>query len=220
MDIIRTYSYMSPQYRTFIYIFFKRVFDIAFSIIGLIAAFPLMLLVSILICITSPGPLIYSGIRTGMGGKPFAILKFRTMVKNAEKIGGPSTALNDPRMTVYGPFLRRFKLDELPQFLNILKGEMSVVGPRPQVKKYTDLYSGDEKLILTVRPGLTDFATLSFINMDKVLGDGMVDQKYLLEIEPVKNLLRIKYVKERSMKTDFKILILTVLMLVGIKIEV
>jgi lipopolysaccharide/colanic/teichoic acid biosynthesis glycosyltransferase len=142
------------------------------------------------------------------------------MVKNAEKLGGPSTALNDPRMTFFGPFLRRFKLDEIPQFLNILKGEMSVVGPRPQVKKYTDLYSGDEKLIITVRPGLTDYATLSFINMDKVLGDEMVDQKYLSEIEPVKNLLRIKYVKERSIKTDFKILILTVLMLLGIKIEI
>jgi lipopolysaccharide/colanic/teichoic acid biosynthesis glycosyltransferase len=211
---------MSLQYQTFTYVFFKRIFDIIFSVFGLIISSPLMLLASILVCIASPGPLIYRGIRAGLNGKPFAILKFRTMINNAEKLGGPSTALNDPRMTLFGSFLRRFKLDELPQFINILKGEMSVVGPRPQVQKYTDLYIGDEKLILTVRPGLVDYATLSFINMDKVLGDGMVDQKYLSEIEPVKNLLRIKYVKERGFKTDSKILLLTIYMFLGIKIEI
>ena len=120
------------------------------------------------------------------------------MVKDAENIGGPSTALNDFRLTKIGRFLRKYKLDELPQFINIIKGDMSLVGPRPQVIYYTNQYKGDYKLILSVKPGLTDFATLYFLDMDKVLGSVNVDEKYAKEIEPIKNSLRLRYVKEKT----------------------
>jgi lipopolysaccharide/colanic/teichoic acid biosynthesis glycosyltransferase len=184
----------------------KRILDFFFALIALIFLFPFLTLVAIAIKINSPGPILYRGVRTGINGKSFKILKFRTMVKDAEKIGGPSTALNDPRLTEIGKFLRKYKIDELPQLINILLGEMSFVGPRPQVEKYTSLYSGEEKFILSVRPGLTDYASIRFINLDKILGDENVDEKYKKEIEPEKNRLRIKYVREQSLWTDFKIL--------------
>jgi lipopolysaccharide/colanic/teichoic acid biosynthesis glycosyltransferase len=184
----------------------KRFLDLFFAAIALILLFPVFLLVAIVIKISSPGPVFYRGVRTGVNGKSFQMLKFRTMVKDAEKIGGPSTALNDPRLTEIGKFLRKYKIDELPQLINILLGEMSFVGPRPQVEKYTSLYSGEEKFILSVRPGLTDYASIRFINLDKILGDENVDEKYKKEIEPEKNRLRIKYVREQSLWTDFKIL--------------
>jgi lipopolysaccharide/colanic/teichoic acid biosynthesis glycosyltransferase len=139
------------------------------------------------------------------------------MVAGAERIGGPSTAFNDPRLTKIGMFFRKYKLDELPQLINILKGEMSLVGPRPQVEQYTKLYNEDEKIILSVKPGLTDYASIRFVNLDKILGDNQVDEKYLKEIEPEKNKLRIKYVKEQSFLTDVKILFKTVCMLLKIK---
>ncbi len=125
--------------------------------------------------------------------------------------------MNDPRLTKMGRFLRNYKLDELPQLINIFKGEMSVVGPRPQVERYTKLYKGDEKLILTVRPGLTDLASIHFINMDEILGDGDVDEKYMRDIEPHKNVLRIKYVKEYSFFGDLKIIMLTLLRMGGVR---
>ena len=109
-----------------------------------------------------------------------------------------------------GRFLRKFKLDEVPQFINVLTGEMSLVGPRPQVERYTKLYKGEEKIILSVRPGLTDFASIHFIDMDSTLGYGDVDRKYFDEVEPQKNILRIRYVKEQSFFTDMKILFKTI----------
>ena len=151
-----------------------------------------------------------------MNGKPFRIFKFRTMVERGEKIGGPSTSLNDPRLTRTGRFIRKYKIDEFPQLINILLGQMSFVGPRPQVEEYTRLYNEDEKIILSVRPGLTDYASIRFITLDKILGDVRVDEKYLSEIEPEKNRLRIKYVKEQSMLTDLKIIFLTIAALLRI----
>lgn len=139
------------------------------------------------------------------------------MVINAEKIGGPSTALNDLRLTIIGKFLRKYKLDELPQLINILRGEMSFVGPRPQVEQYTKLYNDEEKIILSVKPGVTDYASIKFINLDKILGDEKVDNKYLQEIEPQKNKLRIKYAKEHTLWVDFKIVFQTVIHLFKIK---
>jgi lipopolysaccharide/colanic/teichoic acid biosynthesis glycosyltransferase len=187
----------------------KRLMDVVGASLGLLLTLPLFVVISTAIIWTSDGPVFYRGVRTGLNGKPFRIYKFRTMVVDAEKLGGPSTALNDPRITPIGKFLRRTKLDELPQLINILKGEMSFVGPRPQVERYTNLYNGEEKIILSVRPGLTDYASLHFINMDSTLGDSDVDQKYLTEVEPLKNILRIKYVKEQSFMTDMKILLKT-----------
>ncbi len=188
---------------------FKRLSDIILSFLILIITSPLFGLIAILIKLNSKGPVFYRGVRTGRFGKPFKIYKFRTMVDSAEKLGGPSTADNDPRNTKIGKPLRKYKLDELPQLINILCGEMSFVGPRPQVEKYTKLYSEEEKIILNVRPGMTDYATIHFINLDEILGNKNVDKVYKNNIEPEKNKLRIKYVKHHSLLVDFKIIIQT-----------
>lgn len=169
----------------------------------------MLAIVAFLIKTDSPGPVFYRGKRVGLKGKEFRIYKFRTMVVGADNIGGPSAAFHDPRFTRIGRFLRKYKLDELPQLINILCGEMSFVGPRPQVAQYTDRYSDEENVILSVRPGLTDYASIKFINLDAILGDNDVDVKYLTEIEPEKNRLRIRYVKEHSFSTDMKILFQT-----------
>jgi len=197
--------------------FGKRFADIVFSGVALVALSPIMAVVALLVKLESPGDVVYKGLRSGLGGTPFNILKFRTMVADAESKGGFSTAYNDPRLTKLGRFLRRFKIDEFPQFYNVLRGDMSLVGPRPQVPAYTEKYIGEEKCILSVRPGITDFSSVHFSNLDKILGDENVDAKYLREIEPVKNKLRIKYVKELSFCTDLTLVLWTVLALLGVK---
>lgn len=195
----------------------KKIFDVTICLILLLFLLPLFIAIGIFIKLDSPGPVFYRGRRTGLNGKPFRIFKFRTMVVDAEKIGGPSTSLNDPRLTRVGKFLRKYKMDELPQFINILLGEMSFVGPRPQVESYTKLYNDEQKKILSVKPGITDYASIRFINLDKVLGDEEVDIKYCEQIEPQKNKLRLKYVEERSFLVDLKIIYLTVLRMMKIK---
>ncbi len=195
----------------------KRLFDLSACLLSLPLLLPFFVIVAIIIKLDSHGPVFYRGLRTGLGGNPFRIFKFRTMVVDAGKIGGPSTALNDPRLTEFGKLLRKYKIDELPQLINILKGEMSFVGPRPQVEKYTRLYDDNEKVILSVKPGLTDYASIEFINLDQVLGDDSVDEKYLKEIEPEKNKLRVKYVKEHSFGIDNKIIFMTMLKMLRIK---
>ena len=187
----------------------KRLFDITTCLIAFPFLLPFFTITAIAIRLDSSGPVFYRGWRTGLGGKPFRIFKFRTMVVDAEKIGGPSTALNDPRLTRIGKFLRKYKIDELPQLINILTGEMSFVGPRPQVEKYTKLYNDEEQIILSVHPGLTDYASIELINLDQILGDDAVDEKYLREIEPEKNRLRMKYAREHSFLIDFKIILMT-----------
>lgn len=199
------------------YRFCKRAFDIFFALLGLILFSPFILFVALLIRFDSSGPIFYRGIRVGLKGKKFKIFKFRTMIENAEKIGGPSTALNDPRMTKIGRFLRKYKLDELPQLINIIIGTMSFVGPRPQVEKYTDMYRKREKIILDVKPGITDYASVKFINLDQILSDEGVDEKYLREIEPEKNKLRIQYAMKCSFLVDLHILLMTFLQLLRIR---
>lgn len=196
----------------------KRIFDLALALCAILVLWPLFLLIGVLIRLQSPGPVFYRGIRTGINGKPFRIYKFRTMVVDAEKIGGASTAFNDSRLTKIGKFLRKYKLDELPQLVNILRGEMSFVGPRPQVEQYTKLYSNEEKIILSVQPGLTDYASIKFINLDKILGDENIDEKYFKNIEPEKNRLRMKYAREHSFLIDFKIIIMTLMQMLKIKV--
>ncbi len=200
-----------------LYNVFKRSMDLLLAFCALILLSPLLIIISLLIKLGSPGPILYKGVRSGLKGKSFQIYKFRSMVVNAEQIGGPSTALDDPRLTGIGKFIRKYKIDELPQLINILKGEMSLVGPRPQVKKYTKLYSDEEKIILTVKPGLSDYASIKFINLDQILGNESVDEIYLREIEPAKNRLRIKYVNEASFLTDLKIIFMTLFQLMRIK---
>ncbi len=156
------------------------------------------------------GPIFYRGERTGLHGKPFRIFKFRTMVVDAEKLGASSTSDDDARITRIGKFLRRYKLDELPQLINVLTGDMSLVGPRPEVKKFTDLYTDEEKSILSVKPGITDWA--SIWNPDEgamLAGSTDPDRDYLEKIRPQKIRLQLKYVRERSFWTDIRIILLT-----------
>lgn len=161
------------------------------------------------------GPVFYRGERTGLYGKPFRIYKFRTMVVDAEKVGGASTADDDARITSVGKFLRKYKLDETPQLINVLKGEMSIVGPRPEVKRYTDMFSDEEKAILTVRPGITDWASIWNADEGAVLaGAADPDLAYLELIRPMKLKLQLKYVRERSFWVDLKIIFLTLLAVV------
>jgi len=148
----------------------KRIFDIISSIIGLTIASLLILLISILIKKEDPGPVFYRGKRVGKKGKIFRIFKFRTMVQDADKIGGPSTAGDDPRLTKTGKFLRKYNLDEIPQLINVFKGEMSIVGPRPEVPQEVDTFDEETKrIILSVRPGMTDLATLENIHEEEIL---------------------------------------------------
>ena len=203
------------------YMSLKRLCDITFSLIALLILSPVFLSVWVFIKLESfSSPAIYKGIRASKGSGTFLVYKFRTMVMNAESVGGFSTAINDPRLTSIGRFLRKYKIDEIPQLYNVLKGDMSLVGPRPQVTYYTDKYDKDELLILSVRPGITDLASILFIDMDKTLGDQSVDSKYETEIEPRKNLLRVEYVKRISLRTDVIILMATFFRLIGVKHEI
>ena len=171
---------------------------------------PVFFILAFLVAIESGWPVIYSPQRGGYKNKPFRIYKFRTMVKNADKIGGGTTALNDPRITKVGNFLRKTKLDEIPQLFNILRGDMNFIGPRPELLQYVNQYDGDEKLILEVRPGITDFSSIEFINLDEVVGAGNVDERYEKYVLKKKNLLRIKYAKEVSFSTDCRLFFRTV----------
>jgi lipopolysaccharide/colanic/teichoic acid biosynthesis glycosyltransferase len=194
----------------------KRIFDIFFSALGLVILSPLLGWIAWRIKREDGGPVFYRGERVGLRGKPFRIFKFRTMVVNAEKLGGPSTADNDPRITRIGRKLRKHKLDELPQLFNVLLGEMSLVGPRPEVKRYSDMFTPDEQAILTVRPGITDWASLWNPDEGSILaGAADPDQAYLELIRPTKLRLQLKYVRQQSLRTDLKIIFLTLLALVN-----
>jgi lipopolysaccharide/colanic/teichoic acid biosynthesis glycosyltransferase len=189
----------------------KRLFDIIFPLIGLIVFFPFLLVLATLIKREDIGPVFYRGMRVGRHGKPFRIFKFRTMVSNAEKMGGPSTADDDPRITGIGRFLRKYKLDELPQLINVLKGEMSLVGPRPQVKWAVDLYTPEQQQLLTVRPGITDYASLHFPNEGEILkGSSDPDKDYMEKIHSEKMRLSLEYVRTRSFWGDLKIIFQTI----------
>jgi len=193
----------------------KRLFDLFFSLIWVIVLSPLLLIIAILIKISSPGPVFYRGLRAGKDFKPFKIFKFRTMKAEAEKLGGPSTAGDDPRLTRIGKFLKKWKIDELPQLLNVIKGEISLVGPRPEVLEYAKLYQGEEKIVYTIKPGITDFASLWDVHEEEILkGSPDPEKTYLEKIRPEKVRLQMKYVKEMSLYTDIKIIWRTLLKLI------
>lgn len=191
----------------------KRLFDFIVSSFGLILVSPLLLIIAFLIKRESPGTAFYRGVRIGKAGKPFKIFKFRTMVPEAEKLGGPSTAGDDPRLLKIGHFLKKYQLDELPQLINVLKGEMSLVGPRPEVKMYVDMMTEEEKkVILSVLPGMTDLASLRNFHEGEILrGSPDPEKTYQEKIWPEKKRLQIEYVKNRSFWLDFKIIIRTIL---------
>jgi len=188
----------------------KRVFDAFCAGGGLVFLSPLLLWIARRIKREDGGPIFYRGVRVGLHGKPFRIFKFRTMVVGAEKLGASSTADEDSRITRVGKFIRRYKVDEVPQLINVLKGDMSLVGPRPEVKKFTDQYTDEERAILTVRPGITDWASIWNSDEGAVLaGAEDPDEAYARLIRPTKLRLQLKYVRERSFWVDLKIIFLT-----------
>ena len=188
----------------------KRFFDIAMALAGLLVLSPVLLAVAAWIKLDSPGPVFYRGRRVGFKGASFRIFKFRTMVVNADRIGGSSTSNDDPRITRAGKALRRHKLDELPQLLNVLVGNMSLVGPRPEVEHYVQMFTEEEKAILTVRPGITDWASLWNPDEGSLLA-GSVDPErtYLEKVRPGKLRLQLEYVRNRTFFADLGILIRT-----------
>jgi len=194
----------------------KRLFDVILAAAALAVVSPLLALIAVMAKLSSPGPMLYRGRRVGLHGRPFAMLKFRTMVVNAESLGGSATAADDPRLTGLGKFLRRYKLDEVPQLLNVLFGDMSLVGPRPEVQKYVDLYSPEENEILTVCPGITDWASIWNSNEAAVLeGSRDPEKTYEELIRPTKLTLQLLYVRNHSLRIDLKILFHTACKLIN-----
>lgn len=185
----------------------KRCFDLVVAGLGLALISPLLALLAIWVRLDSRGPVFYRGIRAGLSGRPFRILKLRTMVNNAEALGGAETPTDDPRITCAGKFLRRYKLDELPQLLNVVLGDMSLVGPRPEVMDEVLRYTEREKLVLTVRPGITDWASLKFHHEGEILkGSTDPHRAYHEKIRPEKLRLQEQYVLDNSLLTDIKII--------------
>lgn len=184
----------------------KRLLDLLLSAAVLFVIWPVLVFIALAVKLTSPGPIFYRGLRTGLHGKEFRILKFRTMIPDAESCGGPTTGTNDPRVTSVGAVLRKTKLDELPQFINVFLGDMSLVGPRPEVPEYTKQYRGEERLIVAMRPGITDYASIEFADLDDRVGSEDPDAYFREHILPRKNELRVLYVRNWSLIEDFKIL--------------
>lgn len=190
--------------------YIKRILDLILSLPFFILALPIYLVIGIAIIAEDGRPIFYRPMRGGYKNKPFRIFKFRTMVKNADKIGGGTTAMHDPRITKVGNFLRKTKLDETANLINIILGTMSFVGPRPELLQYTNQYKGNEKVILEVRPGVTDFSSIEFINLDEIVGSGNADEMYEKYVLKKKNMLRVKYAESVSFPTDVEIFFKTI----------
>lgn len=189
----------------------KRFFDIIASLLALLLLSPFLLIIIIVITTDSKGGAFYKQERIGLNKKPFYLLKFRSMRPESDK-SSKITIGNDPRITKIGAFIRKYKIDELPQLINIIKGDMSVVGPRPEVKEYVDLYTKEQLIVLTVKPGLTDFASLEYFNEQALLGQSSDPQlTYINEVMPAKLALNLKYIKQMSLATDFAIIYKTIL---------
>ena len=190
----------------------KRLFDILFSLLVLILGLPFGLLIVICIAVDSRGSVIYKQKRVGRNNVDFLLYKFRTMCADADKGSQITVSDHDARITKTGAFLRKFKIDEFPQFLNILKGEMSIVGPRPEVRKYVELYTPEQMRVLSVRPGLTDYASIRYVNENALLAaSDNPEETYIHEIMPDKLNLNLKYVDEQSLWVDMKIMWQTVM---------
>ena len=188
----------------------KRLFDIVVSAFMIAILSPVLLLLAILIKADSKGPVFYRQERVTAANRSFRIFKFRTMVQNADQIGALITAEKDPRITKMGNRLRKCRLDELPQLYNVLLGSMSFVGPRPELLRYTEAYQGEEKQILEVRPGITDFSSIEFISLDEIVGTENADEMYEKYVLQRKNRLRIRYAQEVSLRTDVYLFFKTV----------
>ena len=188
----------------------KRVIDLAAAVPFIIIVLPLYAAIAAAILLEDGAPVFYRPLRGGYKNKPFRIFKFRTMVKNADQIGGGTTANNDPRITRVGRILRKTKLDETANLVNIILGTMSFIGPRPELLQYTQQYEGAEKEILQVRPGITDFSSITFINLDEIVGAENADEMYEKYVLKKKNALRIQYAESVSFSTDIGLFFQTI----------
>lgn len=188
----------------------KRLIDILITGVALCILWPFYLIIVLAIFLEDGAPVFYRAERGGYKGRPFRICKFRSMVKNADKIGGGTTALHDPRITKIGNILRKTKLDEIPQIGQVFLGKMSLIGPRPELLRYVSMYEGAEKDILQVRPGITDYSSIEFINLDEIVGGSNADEMYEKLVLGKKNELRVKYAHTVSFKTDVYILFKTI----------
>ena len=188
----------------------KRGIDFILALILFIITLPVMFVISVMIVADTGFPIFYRADRGGYRRKNFRIFKFRTMVQNADRIGGGTTALNDSGITKTGAFLRKTKLDEFANLISILTGNMSFIGPRPELIQYTNQYKGTEMLIHEVRPGITDYSSIEFINLDEIVGGSNADEMYEKFVLPKKNKLRVKYAATVSFGTDCRLFFLTV----------
>jgi lipopolysaccharide/colanic/teichoic acid biosynthesis glycosyltransferase len=195
----------------------KRIFDIVFSFIGLLVLLPLFLLISIAVAFDSKGGVFYGQRRVGKGRKEFKLFKFRTMYTDSDKRGLLTVGERDPRVTRVGYYLRKYKFDELPQLLNVCIGDMSLVGPRPEVKKYVDLYNQEQLKVLSVKPGITDYASIEFSNENEILAKvSDPEAVYINQVMPAKLQLNLKYIGEAGLITDLKLILKTFGKIAGI----
>jgi lipopolysaccharide/colanic/teichoic acid biosynthesis glycosyltransferase len=196
----------------------KRTLDILVAVFGLIVLAPLLLLISLLVKVTSPGPVLFKQERMGRRFRPFLICKFRTMVADAPQRGKSITVGDDSRITSIGKILRKTKLDELPQLINVLKGDMSLVGPRPEVRQYVEMFRADYEEVLRVRPGVTDLASLLYRDEAALLGQSAdPDTEYVTRVLPSKIRLAKEYAAHPSVRSDLMIILRTALVLLGVK---
>lgn len=188
----------------------KRTFDIVVSFLGLIVLSPFFMLISLLIKVESKGPVIFKQLRVGKNNTDFWLYKFRSMAVDTEKKGQLTIGMRDPRITATGYYLRKYKLDELPQLFNVLNGDMSLVGPRPEVRKYVSLYNADQMKVLSVKPGITDYASIKYFHENAILGKSEnPEQAYIMEIMPEKLRLNLIYTQSNNLFIDLKIIITT-----------
>lgn len=188
----------------------KRVFDIVAAFIGLVLLSPFFFFLSLWIALDSRGGVFYRQARVGRYGKDFYLWKFRSMRPDSDKKGLLTVGGRDPRVTRAGYFLRKYKLDELPQLINVLAGDMSLVGPRPEVRKYVNMYTPAQLRVLDVRPGITDFASIEYVNENELLAKSPDPEKtYIEEVMPAKLTLNLKYIEEKSFATDVKLIFRT-----------
>lgn len=189
----------------------KRIFDIVCSFFGLIVLSPLFIIISVLVETTSRGGVFYKQVRVGKDFKNFKILKFRSMRPDSDKKGLLTVGSKDNRVTKVGYFIRKFKIDELPQLINVLVGDMSFVGPRPEVPKYVEMYNEEQRRVLSVRPGITDYASIEYRNENDVLAKSdNPEQTYIDEVMPAKLSLNLKYINEMSFVLDLKLIFKTI----------
>jgi len=190
---------------------FKRLFDIIFSTLGIIILSPIFLLLWFTIKIESHGPALFMQTRVGKNNKDFKLIKFRSMYLNSESFGQLTVGMRDPRITNVGYTLRKYKLDELPQLLNVLKGDMSLVGPRPEVRKYVNIYTPEQMMVLEVSPGITDYASIQFINENQLLANAEnPDEYYINNIMPKKLEMNLQYIKSNNPFKDIILILKTI----------